>query len=240
MDTIKFDNRTGIKMIAHRGVSGLERENTCPAFLAAGLRSYWGIETDVHVTKDGVCVVYHDNSTKRLCSMDIEIEQSNFEDIKDLLMTDLVSEVPRRDLFIPTLDEYLSICKKYGKMAIIELKGEMNERDVDLVADVVKREDMCEKSVFISFSQQDLLFIRDRFPKAQIQYLMNEATESKLEFAMDNSFDIDINLKGVTPELVERLHEKGIKINAWTVNKSEDAEYLQNCGVDMITTNILE
>ena len=35
-------------MVAHRGVSGLERENTCPAFVAAGVKSYWGIETDIH------------------------------------------------------------------------------------------------------------------------------------------------------------------------------------------------
>ena len=46
--TVQF-NKGEIKMIAHRGLSGLERENTCPAFVAAGVKSYYGIETDVLV-----------------------------------------------------------------------------------------------------------------------------------------------------------------------------------------------
>ena len=52
MNTIKFDKKN-VKVIAHRGVSGLERENTCASFVAAGNRSYYGIETDIHKTMDG-------------------------------------------------------------------------------------------------------------------------------------------------------------------------------------------
>ena len=52
MNTVKIDKQ-GVRMIAHRGVSGLETENTAAAFIAAGNRTYWGIETDVHLTADG-------------------------------------------------------------------------------------------------------------------------------------------------------------------------------------------
>ena len=52
MNTIKV-NAGKTMMVAHRGVSGLERENTVAAFLAAGNRSYYGIETDFHRTADG-------------------------------------------------------------------------------------------------------------------------------------------------------------------------------------------
>ena len=52
MDTIKI-NKKNVLMIAHRGVSGLETENTKEAFIIAGNKSYYGIETDVHVTLDG-------------------------------------------------------------------------------------------------------------------------------------------------------------------------------------------
>lgn len=51
-DTLRLGLQ-GVNMIAHRGVSGLERENTCAAFVAAGNRSYYGIETDIHRTADG-------------------------------------------------------------------------------------------------------------------------------------------------------------------------------------------
>ena len=49
MNTIKVDRKNTL-MVAHRGVSGIEKENTCAAFVAAGNRSYYGVETDVHRT----------------------------------------------------------------------------------------------------------------------------------------------------------------------------------------------
>ncbi len=49
MDTLRL-SAPKPRMIAHRGLSGIEMENTCSAFVAAGNRSYFGIETDVHVT----------------------------------------------------------------------------------------------------------------------------------------------------------------------------------------------
>ena len=56
MNTIKVDSGNTL-MIAHRGLSGIELENTCSAFVAAGNRSYFGIETDVHVTADGQYII---------------------------------------------------------------------------------------------------------------------------------------------------------------------------------------
>ena len=55
MNTIKLNTAgTNVKMIAHRGLSGLEAENTCAAFVAAGNREkYFGIECDIHRTLDG-------------------------------------------------------------------------------------------------------------------------------------------------------------------------------------------
>ena len=47
MNTIKFDNKT-TRMTAHRGLSGLERENTASAFVAAGNRNYYGIANASH------------------------------------------------------------------------------------------------------------------------------------------------------------------------------------------------
>ena len=65
MDTIKIEKKNTL-MVAHRGVSGLEKENTLAAFIAAGNRSYYGIETDVHRTADGQFVVFHDDNTQRV------------------------------------------------------------------------------------------------------------------------------------------------------------------------------
>ena len=90
MDTIKI-NAKETKIIAHRGLSGIERENTCPAFLAAANRSYFGIETDVHVTKDGKFVIIHDETTERvsLGKNNINVEETNYEAVRDIILPDL-------------------------------------------------------------------------------------------------------------------------------------------------------
>ena len=72
------------KMIAHRGLSGLERENTCAAFVAAGNRSYYGIETDIHRTKDGQYIVYHDDNLVRLLGDERIVEEMTFEELRKL------------------------------------------------------------------------------------------------------------------------------------------------------------
>ena len=61
MDTIKINFKN---IVAHRGQSGLERENTASAFVAAGNRRNVGIETDVHVTADGKYIIIHNDDTE--------------------------------------------------------------------------------------------------------------------------------------------------------------------------------
>ena len=83
MDTVKIQ-KANVKMIAHRGVSGLELENTCAAFVAAGNRSYFGIETDVHVTADGKFIIIHDDSTGRVGTEAMTVEETSFEVLRGL------------------------------------------------------------------------------------------------------------------------------------------------------------
>ena len=78
MNTIKVENKN-VLMIAHRGLSGIEKENTNSAFVAAGNRSYFGIETDIHVTLDGKFVVFHDDTTGRICIDNMEVEKTTFK-----------------------------------------------------------------------------------------------------------------------------------------------------------------
>ena len=64
-DTVKINNHESL-LIAHRGLSGLEVENTDAAFIAAGERSYYGIEADVRRTSDGRFIICHDADLERV------------------------------------------------------------------------------------------------------------------------------------------------------------------------------
>ncbi|MBQ8005580.1 MAG: hypothetical protein IJ303_04635, partial [Clostridia bacterium] len=97
MNTIKFDKKN-VKMVAHRGVSGLECENTNAAFVAAGNRSYYGIETDMHITADGKFVIIHDQTTKRVSGIDADVEALPFDAVRGIRLYDKKSGVTRGDL----------------------------------------------------------------------------------------------------------------------------------------------
>ena len=240
MNTIKFQDKRGVQMIAHRGVSGLERENTCPAFVAAGVKSYYGIETDVHVTKDGKYIVFHDDNLERLTGLSLVIEETDFDTLRAIRMKDTDGVTERADLFLPTLEEYISICKKYDKVAVLELKNRMEEQHVKGIAQTVEKLGWLEKTTFISFAGENLVDLRKYYPNASAQFLTEYATEENLKFMLDNGLDADLCGYCVSKEYVDKLHAAGGKVNCWTIDKIEHAELMRDAGVDYITTNILE
>lgn len=83
--TIKFDNKN-TRVTAHRGLSGLERENTATAFVAAGNRNYYGIETDIHRTSDGKFAVIHDGSLARVAGLSVEVEKTPMELLREAVL----------------------------------------------------------------------------------------------------------------------------------------------------------
>ena len=99
MDTVKLINKKNCKMIAHRGLSYIECENSMPAFVAAGNRSYYGIETDVHVTADGKFVIIHDDSTGRVAAgRDLSVEGNSFDLLRGVELADKNGLTGRTDL----------------------------------------------------------------------------------------------------------------------------------------------
>ncbi len=240
MNTIKFNVDNKLKMVAHRGVSGLERENTCPAFVAAGVKSYYGIETDVHITKDGKLIIHHDDSVERLTGKKLVIRETDFDTLRSLRMLDTDDKTPRADLFLPTLEEYFAICRKYEKTAVLELKEQMNEEAVIGIVKEAEKLGMLQSTVFISFSKQNLLYLRRHFPNASAQFLADSVSDDVIEFIIENDLDADILHSAITKDFIDTMHKNKRIVNAWTVNTTEAAVRLADIGIDMITTNILE
>ena len=165
MNTIKI-NSNEVKIIAHRGLSGIERENTNPAFVAAGNRSYFGIETDVHVTKDGKFVVIHDETTERISlgEHNINVEKCDYSEIEKIVLPDLDNTTDRKDIRIPLLSEYVKICKKYEKTCVLELKNCFEENDIERLIEEIKELEYIENVIFISFVFLNCVNIRKRLP----------------------------------------------------------------------------
>ena len=238
-DTVKIENKNNVRMIAHRGLSGLECENTCSAFVAAGNRSYFGIETDIHVTKDGEFAVFHDDSTGRLCDKDINVESSTYDELFSLILKN-TDDTERKDLRIPKLSEYISICKKYGKTAILEIKNPFSKENLEKVIEQIKALDYIDGVVFISFVLDNMITLRELLPDARLQFLFAKMSENVFDILRQYRFDADVYYELITKEFVDRVHSIGHKVNVWTVNSADVAKHVIECGVDYITTNILE
>ena len=242
MDTIKI-NSNGVKMVAHRGLSGLEKENTCSAFVAAGNRSYFGIETDVHVTKDGKFVVIHDDTSERISlgKYNINVEENNYSDIEQIILPDVDETEYRNDIRIPLLKEYIHICKKYEKICVLEIKNHMEKHLIEKMIDEIKELEYIDNVVFISFDFENCINVRKILPENEVQFLESyEITKELIEKLCEYNLDIDIYYKSLREGDVELLHSKGIKVNCWTCDDKYDAEKLVSYGVDFITSNILE
>lgn len=241
MNTIKIKAAKKPLMIAHRGCSGLERENTHAAFVAAGNRSYWGIETDVHKTLDRKYVIIHDDNTKRVALDDMSVEGSTLDSLRRLKLLNLYSgEKDRADLCLPSLEEYILICKWYEKKAVLELKNHFEEDEIFEMCDIIEGLGYLENVIFISFDYDNLVYLRRKVPQQPAQFLVKNFDDDLIDRLLAIHVDLDIHHKALTEENIALCHQNGIVVNTWTVNDPETAEQLATWGVDMITSNILE
>ena len=239
MNTIKF-NSVNTKVVAHRGLSGIEKENTNAAFIAAGNRSYYGIETDVHRTLDGKFVCFHDDTTGRVAIDNMIIEETTFDTLRQLLLTDRDGQKGRVELRIPTLKEYISTCKRYEKVAVLELKNEFEKDDIAKICNEITELDYLGNTIFISFEFNNLVKLREIYPEQKVQFLTSVYFDELPDILVKHHFDLDIHYEALTKERIESLHTLGIEINCWTCDDKSAGEALASWGIDYITSNILE
>ena len=247
MNTIKFNN-SGARMVAHRGVSGIETENTCAAFVAAGNRSYYGIETDVRVTKDKKFILCHDDTLARTAGVDIGVEENNFDELRKITLFDKDDTKGRADLRLASLEEYISICKKYEKHCFLEIKGS-KEREIWEKDDVYRLVDLIDgmgylKNVtFIAFGFENLAFVKEKNPSLDCMFLCTNELDARFDDMKRLRIGADMGdwwRFNHSDDAIKMLHGEGLEINCWTIDDPERAEKYSSWGVDYITTNILE
>jgi len=239
MNTVKIDKYFK-GMIAHRGLSGIETENTINAFLAAANRSYFGIECDVHASKDGKIIISHDDTLLRLGMLNLYIPSFRYEEIRKFSLIDRKSGNLSENICIPLLSEYLLICKTYKKHPYVELKGTLTLENIDSVVGEIDKLGMGDRVSLISFSEKYLLYVRKNYPTLDLYLLTTEVNERVLDFCERHQMNLDVKYDVLDEAAIKRLHLIGLKACVWTVDDKETAEKLIKMGVDYITSNILE
>ena len=131
---------------AHRGASEYAPENTLSAFYLGMLQGANGIETDVQKTKDGVLVLFHDDTVDRVSDGSGKLCDHTFDELKALKIygNNTTGFYDR----IITLREFLEKFANYDIAFAIELKGPDVEAET---LEMVKEFAIMEKTTFTSF-----------------------------------------------------------------------------------------
>lgn len=123
---------------------------------------------------------------------------------------------------------------------MLELKSDFTYEETARFIDVIKSYDYLENITFISFIYENLERVRSILPQQSVQFLCDKFNDELIEKLIADKFDVDAHYKSLNKDIIDVLHNAGIKVNCWTVDNKEEAEQLAEWGVDYITSNILE
>lgn len=222
--------------IAHRGKHNVYYENTYNAFLEASKRDFFGIETDIHLTKDGRWITHH-NETIISGGKEYPILELTFDEIIKMHLDNSQND---EQAYVCPFEDYLRICKESGKRPIIEIKNDPTVDEVKGMLKIVEDIVGISNSTFICFYPWPIYKINKAMKrKVHIQQLIEKHEELKL-WAFDKRFDLDIHYDHITKHDVKKFHRHKLKINIWTVDDRETLEKMEALGVDFITTNVFE
>ena len=228
-------NYNGLAVMAHRGGSLEAPENTIESFKYAIEIGSDIIETDIQLSSDGVPYIFHDDDLKRIPGI-----EKNFNDL-------LASEIDELNIFgdfkIPTLEETL---KQFPDTKFqIDFK---TDEVVDPAIEIINKLPHVKKNLCIaSFSSQRLQKIKSKL--SDVTYSMGPHEVLKLLLKSFGIYRGEVGgdclqipiyrygIKIVTKRLVDFCKRENIKISVWTINSTEEMDYLIDLDVDGIITD---
>ena len=237
-------------IVGHRG-SQWGVENTRAAFINGANAGAWGLECDIRVTGDGTFIVSHDDSYKRLGGPETKIADMSTASLLSLPLTHKRHGITYAGTPC-TLGEFLDICIEYNVVPVVEVKVSTsihsntkaeNEPVFDgipALINLIDQKGLSDRVVIISFMPGVVDFIQRHYPDISVQVLAGDGDGSIMEWVewcKEHKMDLDVVHTIVTREAVEAMHEAGLKVNVWTVDRVEDFERVKAMGVDYITTN---
>ena len=226
------------KIVAHRGFSGVAPENTLSAFSQAIEIGADYFELDVHMTKDSVVVVIHDEEIERTTSGDFigNVRELEFAELKNAKVgyskkfgEQFINEP------IPTLHDALKFAK--GKIKVcVEIKQQGIEKEV---LQVIEELDMEQEVVIFSFYAdvvENMLKLNKNVPTL---YLSTFPKMEVIETAKKlGTKKIGVGIyKAPSKKFIESAHQQGIEVWVWTVNEPAKMQKMKERNVDGLITN---
>jgi len=210
-------------VIAHRGASGYEYENSRAAFRRAVMLDADGVELDIHATRDGGIVVHHDP------------ELPGVGPIAQLSVAEARQVMLRNGETLPLLSEILELVG--DRDVWVEVKT-LPERYDDVLLGVLDQGPAPERYAVHSFDHRIVYRLGEARPSLPRGILLTAYLRDVVAVMRSvGAGTLWQEWPQVDQDLVTQVHEAGFNVIAWTVNEIGDLDRMVRLGVDGLCGN---
>ncbi|MFD7443723.1 glycerophosphodiester phosphodiesterase [Streptomyces sp. NPDC059909] len=210
--------------IGHRGVMGVEPENTLRSFVRAERSGMDAIELDLHLSKDGALVVMHDAEVDRTTDGTGPIAEKTLAELREL-------DAGQGER-IPVFEEVLDAVRAPLQAEIKDIAAARALAEVMLKRDLVGRVEVS------SFQDDAVAEIAQLVPGVRTALIAGRWGSDLVERAQAvGATTLALNIRRLTLETVEHAHSEGLKVIAWVVNTQEHLRLVRALELDGATTD---
>lgn len=235
-----------MKIIGHRGSSHEAPENTLHAIQLAWQENADGVEVDVRTSRDGRCMLMHDDTLVRTTGLAGRLEDQTWDILR---AADAGSwKGPRwRHCTIPLLRDVLRLVPN-GRFIYLEVKGDRDMLPALVGIVNLARPDPARVRL-LAFDLRILRELRRLLPAYQVYWNIapqghRDAPRSWMADAMcevavrDGLHGLSVGYgPGVTAEFIKRVKECRLGLVTWTVDDEVVAQRLLDIGMPEVMTN---
>lgn len=215
----------GIDSYAHRGYSAIAPENTQTAFIMARNKGFKIVESDVQITSDGKFVMIHDDTIDRTSNGSGYVSAHTLAELKALDFGSWKCAKYAGEQ-IPTLDEFLSLCRNIGLSPIIEIKGaSWTSSYITALVKAVKKYGLIESTIFAGTDTTLLANVRTEYPNAKVLYATNVAPTDSTVYGLNNNDGrtyYGVLYTVIDSSVAALCYNNNIKLAAWTIDSRAD------------------
>ena len=219
-------------VFAHRGASEYAPENTMSSFFLGLKLGANGIETDVRKTKDGVLVLFHDDTLERVIGKEGGVGDYTYSELLEMRVRN--DKTGTEDIVV-SLEDFLKYFGYRDLTFAIELKEKGTE---EAVLAMLEKYGMREKTVITSFEFECIQKVKELDPTWRVGYLVSDFNEERIEkMKAIGGEQFCPQAKNVTADKVALWHEMGYNVRAWGVTNVKVMKQAYDGGVDGMTVN---
>lgn len=213
--------------IGHRGVMGVEPENTLRSFVHAERAGMDLIELDLHLSKDGALAVMHDAEVDRTTDGKGPIAEKTLTELREL-------DAGRGER-VPVFEEVLDAVASPLQAEIKDVAAART------LAEVMRRRDLVDRVEVISFHDEAIAEIAQLVPGVRTALVASRWGDDLVDRAKAvGASRLVLNVRRITLELVEKAHAERLTVVGWVVNTQDHLRLARGLGLDGATTDFPE